>query len=155
MALSRSIRHPLRRFAQVDGRRRALAVEAVLYLALARLGLLALPFPALARRIGTFTPPQTAETVALHRPDAADIARNVGWAVTRAARYLPFRAVCLPQALAARHMLRRRGVASVLHFGAIDGATAGIRTHAWLDAAGVEVTGYPLAAGCTEIARFV
>lgn len=155
MALSRSIRHPLRRFAQIDGRRRALGAEAVLCLALARLGLFVLPFPTLARRLGTLTAPRDAHAQTSHRPDDATVARDVGWAVTRAARYLPFRAACLPQALAARWMLQRRGVASVLHFGAIDGPAAGIKAHAWLDAAGVDVTGYPVAADCAEIACFV
>jgi hypothetical protein len=154
MAPSRSIRRPLRRFAQVDGRRRALVIEAVLCLALARLGLLALPFPALARRLGTLNAPRDAQAVATARPEAADVARDVSWAVTRAARHLPFGAVCLPQALAARQMLQRRGVASVLHFGAIEGGAA-IKAHAWLDAAGIDVTGYPLPSGCTEIAGFV
>lgn len=155
MARLRSIRHPLRRFLHADGHRRALVVEAVLYLALARLGLAVVPFPHLARGLGAFTPPQDARAAAAFRPGAAEIAREIGWAVTRAARYLPFHAVCLPQALAARHMLRRRGVASVLHFGACGNATAEIKAHAWLDAAGVEVTGYPAARDCAEIACFV
>ena len=80
---------------------------------------------------------------------------EIGWAVTRAARYVPFRAVCLPQAMAARVMLRRRGVASVMHFGAAKGEAKPFDAHAWLDAAGVEVTGYPLANGFAEIACFV
>lgn len=154
MALSRSIRRPLRRFGQVDGRRRLLVVEAVLSLALARLGLSLLPFPLLARRLGAIGPPLPPAPVAADAGDGALVAREVGWAVTRAARHLPFRAVCLPQALAARQMLKRRGIASVLHFGALQGVATDIKAHAWLDAAGVEVTGYPLASGCTEIARF-
>jgi hypothetical protein len=52
-------------------------------------------------------------------------------------------------------MLRRRGVASVLHFGAAKGQDRPIDAHAWLDAAGVEVTGYPVAAQFAEIACFV
>ncbi len=50
------------------------------------------------------------------------LAEDIGWAVTRAARYLPFKAVCLPQAMAARVMLERRGVKSIMHFGAAKGA---------------------------------
>jgi hypothetical protein len=46
------------------------------------------------------------------------VAREIGWAVTTGARHVPFRAVCLPQALAARMMLKRRRVPSVIHFGA-------------------------------------
>jgi len=68
---------------------------------------------------------------------------------------VPFNAVCLPQAMTARIMLKRRGVGSVLHFGAAKGEQKPLDAHAWLDAAGVEVTGYPVAAKFTEIACFV
>jgi hypothetical protein len=57
--------------------------------------------------------------------------------------------------MAARVMLKRRGVQSVMHFGAAKGTDKPLDAHAWLDAAGVEVTGYPVAAGFAEIACFV
>lgn len=159
----RSIRHPLRRFAQVDGRRRALVVEAVAYLLLARLALIFISFPNLAKRFGAFMSPADSRAVearARVSHEQAAAATDIGWAVTRAARYVPFRAVCLPQAMAARLMLKRRGIASVLHFGggkARDGLgqNTPYEAHAWLDAAGVEVTGYPVTKGFVEIGCFV
>jgi hypothetical protein len=156
MARLRLIRRLLVRFHQVGPRRRALVAEAVLCLLLARLALLFIPFPRLARRLGRFVPPDEARRLAA-APSArgAQAAAEIGWTVTRAARYVPFRAVCLPQAMAARVMLRRRGVASVMHFGAAKGEAKPFDAHAWLDAAGVEVTGYPLANGFAEIACFV
>jgi hypothetical protein len=48
--------------------------------------------------------------------DQARVAEEVGWAVTRAVRHVPFNAVCLPQAMAARIMLKRRSVENVLYF---------------------------------------
>jgi hypothetical protein len=156
MALSRSIRRPLRRFAQVDRRRRALVVEAVIYLLLARLALIFVPFPRLARRLGVFVPPSDPRALAARTHSAqAALAEEIGWAVTRSARYVPFKAVCLPQAMAARVMLKRRGVESVMHFGAARGQEKPLDAHAWLDAAGVEVTGYPVAESSAEIACFV
>lgn len=157
MARSRWIPRPLRRFAQVDGRRRALVVEAVLWLALARIALLTMPFQKIARRLGTFRGPAEGRAAALDPGAAghAETAREIGWAVTRAARYLPFKAVCLPQAMAAKLMLRRRGVVAVLSFGVGRDAGGAFESHAWLYAAGVEVTGYPIAAQFTEIACFV
>ena len=157
MAPSRSIPRRLRRFVQIGGRRRALLIEAVLWLAAARIALIAIPFPVLARRLGQFVPPSDPRVNEAMRRHAreAECAAEIGWAVTRAARYVPFKAVCLPQAMAARVMLKRRGVASVMHFGAAKGAEKPLDTHAWLDAAGVEVTGYPIAAGFSEIACFV
>jgi Transglutaminase-like superfamily len=158
MARLRLIRRLLRRFGEVDRRRRALLPEAVLCLWAARLALIVVPFPRLAPRLGSFVPPtdvraSAASTAAT--PDHTTIAEEVGWAVTRAARYVPFRAVCLPQAMAAQVMLKRRGVKSVMHFGAAKGADKPLDAHAWLDAAGVEVTGYPVAEGFAEIACFV
>ena len=158
MALSRSIRHPLRRFTQVDRRRRLLVIEAVACLLAARLSLLVVPFPALARRLGHFVPPSDPRAALSSVPAAPErihLAREIGWAVTRAARHVPFKAVCLPQAMAAQFMLRRRGVASAMHFGAARGTDESLDAHAWLDAAGVEVTGYPVDARFAEIACFV
>lgn len=158
MAPSRSIRRRLRRFAQVANRRRALLIEAVAWLLLARMCLIFIPFPRLARQLGRFLPPTEARAIQAGSPASYDevrLAGEIGWAVTRAARHVPFKAVCLPQAMAARVMLKRRGVNSVLHFGAAKGQEKPFDAHAWLDAAGVEVTGYPIAKDYTEIACFV
>ena len=158
MAPLRSIRRRLRRFGQVDNRRRALLLEAMAWLLLARLALIFIPFPRLARNLGRFVTPTAAralQAASTRSDDDARLAEEVGWAVTRAARHVPFKAVCLPQAMAARIMLKRRGVDSVLHFGAAKGEKKPLDTHAWLDAAGVEVTGYPVAKGFAEIGCFV
>lgn len=161
MARLKWVRSRLVRFGQVGHARRMLLLEAVAFLALARIALVALPFRVLARRSGAFARPgdPTVRDVlgAEPRPEERAIAEEIGWAVTRAARYVPFKAVCLPQALAAKRMLRRRGIASVLHFGANFGKDAERRfnAHAWLDTAGVEVTGYPVAHDFTEVGCFV
>lgn len=154
----RLVRRLLLRFRQIDNRRRVFLIEAVTCLLVARLALIFIPFARLASHIGTFVPPSDpramqATTGMTDRQTL--LAEDIGWAVTRAARYVPFKAVCLPQAMAARVMLRRRGVASVMHFGAAKGSEKPLDTHAWLDAAGVEVTGYPVAKNFAEIACFV
>ena len=152
-----NLRRP-RRFSRLDGGRRALLMEAVVLLAAARIAVHLVPFRMLARRLGRFVRPQD-EACILARMNSstsqADLAREIGWAVTRAARHAPFEAVCLPQAIAAQIMLRRRGVASVMHFGAAPGKTDQLDAHAWLDAAGVEVTGYPVEQHLAEIACIV
>ncbi|MGH6926233.1 MAG: lasso peptide biosynthesis B2 protein [Propylenella sp.] len=146
------------RFAQVGHARRLLLAEATLQLGLARLALIVLPFRVIAARTGAFAAPDAPAVraaPAVAGPEEQALAREIGWAVTRAARYLPFKAVCLPQALAARKMLARRGVGSVLHFGAARSAEKSFDAHAWLDAAGVEVTGYPVGKQFAEIACFM
>lgn len=158
MAQLRLIRRLLLRFEQIDNRRRLLLAEAVAYLLAARLALIFIPFPRLARHLGSFVPPTDPRAIAVRTAAAkheTQLAEDIGWAVTRAARYVPFRAVCLPQAMAARVMLERRGVQSVMHFGAAKGTNKPLDAHAWLDAAGVEVTGYPVAKNFAEIACFV
>jgi len=158
MVQLRLIRRLLLRARQLDSRRRALLAEAVACLLAARLALIFIPFPRLAQRLGTFVPPsdpRVAQAANAVPQDQTQLAEEIGWAVTRAARYVPFKAVCLPQAMAARVMLKRRGVKSVMHFGAAKGAEKPLDAHAWLDAAGVEVTGYPVAKNFAEIACFV
>jgi hypothetical protein len=151
----RLLRHRLNRLLQVSNRRRLLLVEATAGLLAARLALATTPFPRIARRLGGFVSPHEARLRAgLHPigPEQQALAVEIGWAVTRAARHIPFAAVCLPQAMAARAMLDRRGVPSVMHFGTAKGEAFTLSAHAWLDAAGVEVTGYPLDGSFTEIA---
>lgn len=151
----RMLRHRANRTRQIDNRDRLLLAEAIWNLAAARLRLATQPFSRIARRLGGFTTPaQAQEKYAGHRWSADDraVATKVGWAVTRAARHVPFGAVCLPQAMAAKAMLARRGIASTMHFGTMRGDALSLSAHAWLDAAGVEVTGYPVEAQFTEIA---
>jgi hypothetical protein len=158
MARLRLIRRLLLRFRQIDNRRRALLAEAVLGLFAARFAVAFMSFSRLTRRFGTMVPPSDPRIAAAGsaaRSDQMHIAREVSWAVTRAARYMPFKAACLQQAIAAHRMLRRRSVASVMHFGAGKGKTKLLDAHAWLDAGGVEVTGYPVEQGLAEIACFV
>jgi len=147
-----------KRLAQVGWGERALLAEAAVELAAARLVLATRPFRQVGRRLGSFvspSDPRVAERRSPGPPDQAQTAARVSQAVIRAARHVPFRAVCLPQAMAAHAMLRRRGIDAAVHFGAQRGKDKPIDAHAWVDAAGVEVTGYPLEPGMTEIGCFV
>ncbi len=146
-------RHRVNRSRQVGHRERMLLAEAIWHLAAARVQLATQPFPRIARGLGGFVTPGEARAAARPAgPDEQAIAAMVGWAVTRAAWHVPFKAVCLPQAMAAKAMLARRGLPSVIHFGTRRGEALSLDAHAWLDAAGVEVTGYPVDDNFTEIA---
>ncbi|MGN6819259.1 MAG: lasso peptide biosynthesis B2 protein [Sphingomonas sp.] len=155
--MRRDIGRKIGTLAGVGWRRQALVVEASASMLAARLKLLR-PFPRVARRLGEFVPPadpRVAERAAATTPDQAATARAIGWAVKAAAPFMPFRSVCLQQAMAAQMMLRRRGIASVMHFGASPNDQRAIAGHAWLDAAGVKVTGYPIPPEMGKIACFV
>lgn len=78
--------------------------------------------------------------------EAVQAAVAVGRAIEAVGRRVGFRAVCLQRALAARRMLRRRGIASTVHFGlrrkgGQDRARAGLGAHAWTTVGDVVVTG--------------
>jgi hypothetical protein len=78
----------------------------------------------------------------------------VSWAVAALVARWPWRIVCLPQALAARTLLRRRGVPCALHLGLGRDARGRLRAHAWLRSGSVCVTGAQMAGAHAEIAAF-
>jgi hypothetical protein len=62
----------------------------------------------------------------------------VGWAVAVAARRTPWRSLCLEQAIAAKMMLRRRGIASTMYLGV---TARPVHAHAWVRIGDLNVTG--------------
>jgi len=68
---------------------------------------------------------------------------------------MPFRVLYLQQAIAARAMLAQREIESVLHLGVRDPTGTALEAHAWLDAGGLNVPGYPIDPAPTEVGRFV
>ena len=141
--------------------RRWLMAEAALWLTLAGVALLVLRFRTIASHLGqSLTPAEGVARMAEAPPTAGDaqaLVRDIGWAVRRTADHLPIRAFCLQQALAAKCMLRRRSITGALHLGVATrkGPEGAMTAHAWLDAAGVEVTGCPVTSEYTEVACFV
>lgn len=132
----------IRRLLSRDG---AQVAEAIAYLALARVAVLALPFRVLTRRLGV----RHAETPAIAGADPAS--RRVAWAIAAAARRAPWRSECLEQAIAAKAMLRRRGIASTLYLGM---ARDPVAAHAWLRVGDTNVTGGPDVARYAVVASF-
>jgi Transglutaminase-like superfamily len=66
-------------------------------------------------------------------------AERIGWAIGSAARFVP-EATCLPQALAAEAMLRRRGHPADLRLGVTRGDD-GVEAHAWVESYGRIIVG--------------
>jgi hypothetical protein len=88
------------------------------------------------------------------RRSAAE-AGQVSLAIARAARHVPFRAVCLEQAFAAALMLRRRGLAATVHLGvAREASEPDLRAHAWSRCCDIPVTGEAAAADFSPVATF-
>ena len=102
---------------------RLLAVEAVVFLALARL----LVKHVRLRHWRSWLTTAEGETKVVDSQRLPSVV-HIRRVVPRAAELVPFSALCLPQAMAGQWMLRRRGVASRLSFGARrrrDDASAG------------------------------
>lgn len=112
--------------------------EALAHLVWARIVVSAVPFRTLARRLGE----RGRETPLAVPEEARPALREVEWSVQAIARHVPLRFVCLPQAIAAKWMLRRRGWPSTLYLGvAPNGGSAELPAHAWLRVGRKIVTG--------------
>jgi len=142
----------VRRFVSLSRERRFLLLEAGLLLLASRMALALCPFRLLRRGLGSFESP-SGRAAGSAKEDAA-VAREIQWAIASAARHLPFDIVCLPQAIAAQMLLRRRRVSSLMHFGVALATERKLQAHAWLEAAGIGITGYPVGPEFSELGCF-
>jgi hypothetical protein len=137
----------LARFVALPAAERRATCEAALLLLVVRIALALLPLPRALRLFGIA---QGASGGGRIDPEQAAL---VSRAIARAARHVPYRAVCLQQAFAALLMLRRRGLAATVHFGLLrDGSE--LKAHAWSRCGEVPVTGVAAARDFTPIAAF-
>jgi hypothetical protein len=128
---------------------RRILLEATLWLGAASLAIAFLPF----RQVGRLAAPPIA------RPDPPPEARvreaeRVRRAIIIAARRVPWRAVCFQQGLAAQWMLRRRGVPSVLYYGAALGNGNDLSAHVWVRDGDVDVIGGEISSHYAQLATF-
>ena len=116
---------------------RWLLLQVTVLLGLFRALILTVPFPRLARSFGQrrVESPQTAEISDLRQ------ARRIGWAIRTVSPYTPWTSNCFPQALTAKYLLNRRGIATTLYFGAHFKAPGEMAAHAWLRCGPLFVTG--------------
>ena len=118
---------------------RRLALEALVWLGLARAAVVALPF----RWVAAILRRQEGTRAADNEVDvsSASRARRVAWAVRRTSRYTPWLSNCLAKAIAGRCMLRRRRIPSTLYFGVTKDDDSGFAAHAWLQCGEMILTG--------------
>jgi len=113
-------------------------LEAFGRLGLARLAVLVLPFRWIVPSLGALKK----ETPANGLSDAQFVTvQLVTRAIARASRYTPWDSNCLAQALAAKRMLQRRGLASTLYLGAMLTDKRGLEAHAWVRCGAIYVSG--------------
>ena len=122
------------------------AAEAAVWLAFAGAAIRLLPFSQVMALAGMR---------AGRRRDRAPpeaMVQSVRWAVTACAERWPGGAACFQRGVAAQIMLRRRGLASTLYFGARTDGVQGPRAHVWVVFKGVDVVGGDLAASYAVLA---
>jgi len=147
-------------FLRAPGRRQALALEAAGELARARLITL-LPARIYTRDFGSMNGASGAAAVGACPEAASEIGCMIGRMVETVARAMPFRALCLQQAVAARRMLRRRGVRATVYLGVKRNAAArnmagqGGVAHAWVEVGSQVVNGDKNLGDFAVVARFV
>jgi hypothetical protein len=125
---------PLSRIARLGGDNWRLLAEALPALAAASIAVKFLPFKRVAASAARFRDAG---------PGPVDEAflRKARWAVDAWGDRVPWRAVCFQRGLALHRMLRRRGIASILHYGVRHSAEAGVSAHVWVSVAGRIVIG--------------
>lgn len=127
-----------------------LLMEALVWLCWAKALLLLVPFRWIAPHLGR----EMAESAATIPSSHEKQALRVSWAVLALARRMPSLFVCLPQAMAAKWMLRRRGLPSTLYLGVRVERKAEFKAHAWLRAGQKILTGRKGSANHKVIATF-
>ncbi len=124
-----------------------LLVQALGNLALARVLVALVRF----RDLASFL---TSHTVSGTTGDPEELVRRVRWAVQAWAPRVPWRALCFEQGLAAHLMLRRRGVDSVLYYGASPNLDGRLAAHVWVLYRGANVIGAESASQFAVLATF-
>ena len=118
---------------------RRLLLEAFLLLGMARMGLLILPFRWLARSLGQH---MQEDQTPLHSSDLK-LARMIGGTVRTAANHTLWKSACLPQAVAAKWMLKRRHIPGTVYMGVMKDETnpEKLAAHAWIRCGDIILTG--------------
>lgn len=129
----------LRKFRSLGWSDRGLLLEAIGWLAIARLAILAVPFRWVARWCGLETAAGAEEPQESTAPALGRIARAVAAAASRT----PWESACLARALAVQTMLRRRGLTGALFLGVArgEGDVQRVEAHAWVKSGGKILTG--------------
>jgi hypothetical protein len=144
-----SVLSSFRKFRRLSWPDRALLAQSFAWLAIASLAIAVLPFPDIAaiasRGTRRISPAGSARQ---------NLVSRIRWAVGAASARVPWRAVCFQQGLAAHLMLRRRGINSVLYYGAAHTPESALAAHVWVRADDLDVVGCELASQYALLATF-
>ncbi len=122
------------KWSRLNWSQRLLLFEAAWHLAAALIAIRLLPFRWIAPSLGRSGEAMASSEPRQINPEELQEAQQVGWAVTALARYFPWDAKCLAQAVAGKWMLQRRGLPSTLYLGVerVYDGEKWLEAHAWL-----------------------
>jgi len=138
----------LSRLRHLTWRDRLLLAEAAVSLATASIAIRAVPFRRLMTSLRAAREPAASEAQI-----SEEIAR-AHWAIQACARRLPWRIVCFQKGLALYRLLRRRSIATILHYGVTQDRGIELKAHVWLTRNGRPVIGGEEAKNFTCLASF-
>ncbi|MBF0497793.1 MAG: lasso peptide biosynthesis B2 protein [Deltaproteobacteria bacterium] len=127
----------VRKFAAWSRTEQLLLLEASLFLGLARLAIMVLPFRRIAPHLGQYMAVSPEE---IDQENSTEL-RGIAQAIDTAGRHLPWECKCLVQAMAAKVMLRRRRIPCTLYLGLAKDQSRNLQAHAWLRSGRLILTG--------------
>ena len=127
-------RQKLKKFRALNGADKWMLLHATVWLALARIMLLVMPFPRLAKRLSA------KKGASESRPDP-ELVERIGHAVQTAAGNVPWRSDCFPQGIAAWMILKHHGYTGTIHLGVERSGEEDLIGHAWLTYGDTVITG--------------
>ena len=139
----------LQRFWRLSWQHRLLLLEAFLWLAIGGIAIAVLPF----RHVGRLAARPIRRPTLPYQATLNKV-QGIRWAIIATAARVPWRALCFQQGLAAQLMLRRRGIPSVLYYGAAQGEGTGLSAHVWVRVGEIDVIGGEIAHRFAILATF-
>jgi hypothetical protein len=118
----------IRKWFRISPSQRRLIFESLFLLAVTRCLIVMLPFSAVSRLASR----PISKPSLISADTRAALLRQVRTAVLVCAPRVPWRAKCFEQGLTAHLMLRRRGIPTVLCYGALQDLERGLLAHVWV-----------------------
>ncbi len=136
--------HKVTAFYALSPLQKGLFLRAYYLLGMMRFAILTQPFK---RLVSSLELHREAIEPTVLRPTELAAARQIGWAVCKAAQFTPWESACLVQVLAAQRMLQKGGIAGAFYLGASmqseEERDPGMSAHAWLKCDNHFITGEP------------
>ena len=126
----------VRKFFLIPFHEKMLFFEALVTMLSVRIKIAFVPMKQLWPRLGEMQK----ETDTVDLPHQYHFVYQVSHAVVRCRKIVKFKDRCYPEAITAKQMLRKRGIASTLYIG-VRKETGKVNAHAWLRSGSIFVTG--------------